>query len=197
MEIREPGPDDAARMKAIGIATVGVMGSSRDAHEDLAGPLGALLARLELNLLTGAGRGVMTSVCRAFAEARRGRGISIGIVPCESLEVRNVPRSGSPNAWVDLPIYTHLPSSGIEGTDDLSRNHINVLSSDVVIALPGSEGTASEIELALRYRKPVAVFAPSAVEVQHFNPAVARYADIAAIETFLNDHLSGRRAKNI
>jgi uncharacterized protein (TIGR00725 family) len=182
-------------MREIGIATVGVMGSSRDEHEDLAVPLGALLARLELNLLTGAGGGVMTSVCRAFAEARRGRGISIGIVPCESVEARNVPRHGSPNAWVDLPIYTHLPFSGIEGTDDLSRNHINVLSSDVVIALPGSEGTASEIELALRYGKPVAVFAASAVEVRHFNPAVDRYSDIAAVESFLNDHVSGKQEK--
>lgn len=175
-------------MSVIGSATVGVMGSSRDEHDDLARPLGALLARLELNLLTGAGRGVMTSVSRAFVEARRGRGLSIGIVPCESIARRNVPRQGSPNPYVDLPIYTHLPCSGVDGTDDLSRNHINILSSDVVIALPGSDGTASEIELALCYAKPAAVFASSAAEVQHFNPAVARLFDIGEVESFLNQY---------
>jgi len=31
-----------------------------------------------------------------------------------------------------------------------SRNHINILSSDVVIALPGSKGTYSEVMLAIR-----------------------------------------------
>lgn len=179
-------------MSGVGIATVGVMGSSRDEHDALAGPLGALLARLELNLLTGAGRGVMTSVSRAFVTARHGRGISIGIVPCDSIEARNMPRQGSPNAYVDLPIYTHLPLSGIDGTDDLSRNHINILSSDVVVALPGSEGTAGELELALRYAKPAAVFAASADQVQHFNPTIPRLYDIDEVESFLKQQISDR-----
>ena len=39
--------------------------------------------------------------------------------------------------------------------DPLSRNHINVLSSDVIVALPGGAGTRSEVELAVMYRKPV------------------------------------------
>ena len=32
---------------------------------------------------------------------------------------------------------THLPSSGAAGTSALSRAHINVLSADVIVALPG------------------------------------------------------------
>lgn len=171
----------------LGRATVGVIGSSRDEHPGLAAPLAELLARLELNLVTGAGRGVMTSVSRAFVAARRGRGLSIGVVPCESLEARNVPRQGSPNPWIELPIFTHLPVSGIHGTDDLSRNHINVLSSDAIVALPGSDGTASEIELALRYRKPIAIFAESEDQVRHFAAGVTRFVDIADVARFLAD----------
>jgi len=36
-----------------------------------------------------------------------------------------------------------------------ARNLINVLSSDVVVACPGSAGTVSEIALALKNSKPV------------------------------------------
>lgn len=176
-------------MSSIGRATVGVMGSSRDEHADLATPLGELLARLELNLLTGAGRGVMTSVSRAFVEARRGQGISIGIVPAESTDVAHRPREGSPNAYVDLPIYTHLPLSGVDGKDALSRNHINVLSSDVVIALPGSDGTASEVELAIRYEKPVAAFAMAAQQLNNLDPGIERLLDLDDVEAFLRRHI--------
>jgi predicted Rossmann-fold nucleotide-binding protein len=34
-----------------------------------------------------------------------------------------------------------------------SRNHINVLSSNFIIALPGHEGTISELTLSLKYQK--------------------------------------------
>ncbi|MGH6785186.1 MAG: hypothetical protein ACREBP_11255, partial [Sphingomicrobium sp.] len=41
---------------------------------------------------------------------------------------------------------------------DLSRNHINILSCAAIVALPGSDGTASEVALALRYGKPVIAY---------------------------------------
>lgn len=180
-------------MSSVGVATVGVMGSSQDEYTDLAVPLGKLLADLECNLLTGAGRGVMTSVSRAYLKARRGRGISIGVVPCASLDARETPRAGSPNPYVELPVYTHLPLSGGDGQHDLSRNHINVLTSDVIIALPGSDGTRSEVELAIRYDKPVAAFAASAAQVGHFASTIDRFFDIADVEGFLTSHLSQDR----
>ncbi len=43
------------------------------------------------------------------------------------------------------------PKKTKQGTELSSRNHINILSSDVVVALPGSSGTWSEIQLAIRY----------------------------------------------
>ena len=37
----------------------------------------------------------------------------------------------------------------------MSRNHLNVLTADAVVALPGGAGTRSEVELALEYRRPL------------------------------------------
>ncbi|MEL6329567.1 MAG: DNA-binding protein [Planctomycetota bacterium] len=134
---------------------VGVMGSGSSDGGELAASLGSALATLGVHLLTGAGRGTMTTVARAFVETPGRAGLSIGIVPSTSVEAPE-PLAGYPNPWIEIPIMTHLPHSGPSGTDTLSRNHINVLTSSVVIALRGAEGTRSEVELAVRYRKPVA-----------------------------------------
>lgn len=133
---------------------VGVMGSSTDACEDLAVPLGRWLASLGVHLLTGGGAGTMTAVSRAFAEVQPRAGLVVGVLPADSVSGVPAARAGYPNAFVELAIVTHLPLSGVAGTDPRSRNHINILSSDVVIVLPGSEGTRSEAELAVRYGKP-------------------------------------------
>ena len=69
---------------------------------------------------------------------------------------------GYPNPWVELSIRTHLDARGDDGSGTRSRNHINILSSDVVIALPGSAGTASEVELAIRYGRPAMLLGDTA-----------------------------------
>ncbi len=147
---------------------VTVVGSGRDA--DACCPeVGRLIATLGFNLLTGGGRGVMEAVSRAFFETSPRRGIAIGVVPAtvepiEALEDRTstnveyVVPPGYPNEWVELAIYTHLPDSGVEGTRRSSRNHINVLSADAIVALPGREGTASEIWLATQYGVPIIAY---------------------------------------
>jgi len=165
--------------------TVGVMGSGSEELDHLATPLGHLLARLGVNLLTGAGGGVMTSVSRAFTTSPRTRGICIGIVPCASIDDRARAKDGYPNPFVELPIFTHLPYSGTRGQDDLSRNHINVLSSDAIVALPGGSGTASEVVLAVKYGKPIVVFTSGEALVSNFDPSVSRVLDIADVEAFL------------
>ena len=68
---------------------------------------------------------------------------------------RITPPAGYPNPFVELAVRTHLPSSGAAGTSALSRNHVNVLSADVIVALPGGAGTRSEVELALEYGRPL------------------------------------------
>jgi uncharacterized protein (TIGR00725 family) len=134
------------------------MGSSTRAYQELAAPLGRWLASIGVHLLTGGGAGTMETVSRAFAGVQPRAGLVVGVLPADLPDGVAVPRAGYPNAAVEIAIFTHLPLSGIAGTDPRSRNHINILSSDVVIVLPGDEGTESEMTLAVRYRKPVLAF---------------------------------------
>ena len=169
--------------------TVGVIGSGSDEHDDLARELGALLASLGVNLLTGGGGGVMTSVSRAYTRVPRASGICIGIIPCRNESERSIPKDGYPNAFVELPIYTHLPFSGEQGEDDLSRNHINILTCAAIVALPGSFGTAAEISLALRYAKPLIAFSRDPRLTATLPPAVPRANAINIVEQFLREAL--------
>ncbi|MCB9597599.1 MAG: molybdenum cofactor carrier protein [Sandaracinaceae bacterium] len=130
------------------------MGSGSDPHSELAVPLGAWIAARGHHLLTGGGGGVMAAVGAAFVATQPRAGVSIGILPGPDA------RPGYPNPSVELPIRTHLPLSGALGTDPRSRNHVNVLTSDVVIALPGGEGTRSEVQLAVRYGRPAVLHGP-------------------------------------
>ena len=165
------------------------MGSGTSEHDEYARAVGEMLADLGVNLLTGGGRGVMTSVSRAFTR-RAGRvGICIGIIPCASESERAVPKAGYPNEFVELPIYTHLPYSGAQGADDLSRNHINVLSCAAIVALPGEEGTASEVALAPRYRKPVIAYSPVPGLTSRFPQSVRRVDRLDAVREFLRPYV--------
>jgi uncharacterized protein (TIGR00725 family) len=166
--------------------TVGVIGSGIDEHDELARGVGELLAELGVNLLTGGGRGIMRSVSRAFTQVPRKCGICIGIIPCRSERERREPKDGYPNEFVELAIYTHLPYSGKQGKEDLSRNHINVLSCAAIIALPGGDGTATEISLAFDYKKPVIIYSPDLILVQHFPQPVPRAASIEDVRDFLS-----------
>lgn len=112
---------------------IGVMGGAaaseavmRDAHE-----IGRLVAERGHVLLNG-GRdaGVMAASARGAAEAG---GLVIGILP------GNSKHGASPHLDVAIPT----------GMGD-ARNAINVLASDVVVALPGGAGTISEVALALK-----------------------------------------------
>jgi len=94
--------------------------------------------------------------------------LAIGIVPGDiAANGDYTTKRGYPNRWVELAIYTHLPRSGEDGKDVLSRNHINVLSADAIVALPGGPGTQSEIALAQQYGIALIAYgrhAPSGVE---------------------------------
>ena len=171
---------------------VGVMGSSSRAYEDLAEPLGRWIASLGVHLLNGGGVATMEAVSRAFTEVSPREGLVIGVLPADLPDGAAVPRAGYPNPFVEIAIFTHLPLSGFTGTDPRSRNHINVLSSNVVVILPSSESTQSEMELAIRYRKPViAFFAEHRVEwpVPDGVPVARTLADV---QRFVRTALEGR-----
>ncbi len=169
---------------------VGVMGSGTDEHNELAQPLGQLIAQLGANLLTGGGQGVMKAVSRAFCQVRGRRGVSIGILPAQEGDPLCSPKPGYPNEWIEIPIHTHLPYSGNRGTTALSRNHINILSSNAIVALPGGWGTASEVKLALRYQKRLIAFLGESERIEGLDSDVSVVHSLDKVEQFLRQALA-------
>lgn len=149
----------------LGGPLIGVIGSGTNPYPDLSWPLGKFLAEKGCNLINGGGQGVMKEVAKAFFQVADRKGIAIGILPsaktCETKEDRAgfCPLPGYPNSYIDLPIFTHLHLTGERGKNLASRNHIIILSADIIVALPGGPGTRSEIELALEYGKPILILA--------------------------------------
>ena len=117
---------------------VGVMGGGQasDSITTLAFELGQALAHQGWVVLCG-GRnaGVMAAVAQG---AKTAGGLTVGILPDAHLQHMA--------AHIDIPIVTGMGDA---------RNVINVLSSQVVLALPGGAGTFSEIALALKVGRPV------------------------------------------
>lgn len=143
---------------------IGVMGSGTTEWAELAHPLGEWLARQGYDLLTGGGGGSMLATCRAFSRTSPRQGRSVGIIPSQSNKHlgQTVP-ANYPNPFVDMVIVTPLPRYSTEmPADMLNRNYINILSSEVVIALPGGPGTLNELNLAVRFSKPALCFGPIA-----------------------------------
>ena len=176
---------------------VGVMGASGEPHAERSRRVGTWIARAGYHLLTGGGPGVMAAVTEAFASVPDRRGIAIGILPASGR--RGIegpvgrPPPGYPNPWVELAIATHLDSLGERGGDEWSRNHVNVLSSDVLIFLPGSAGTASEAKLAVRYGKPAIAYLDARGDVPGLPDAIPVEAAFARIEAFVRDGCARRR----
>ena len=168
------------------------MGSGTESHTQRAQEVGRWLAQEGVHLLTGGGGGVMHAVSQAFAETPKKtgkKGMIIGIIPSAAPDPRLGPKSGYPNAWVEIPIFTHLPLSGENGTNPLSRNHINILSSDVLIALPGSAGTASEVSLALQYGRPLIAYLDTRSDIEGLPDQALVEKDFSAIQAFVRTHL--------
>jgi predicted Rossmann-fold nucleotide-binding protein len=140
---------------------IGVMGSHGEAWEKFTYPLGEWIAREGWHLLTGSGGGVMTAVSEAFTRVEARQGICIGIAPSKAHpDLGYAAKPGYPNASVELAILSPLGNFNWNKPEALTRNHINILTSDAIVALPGGSGTQNEIELAVRFRKPVILFGP-------------------------------------
>jgi uncharacterized protein (TIGR00725 family) len=168
------------------------MGSGSEAREPEAAQLGRWLADEGVHLLTGGGGGVMEAVSRAFHETPGRRGLVIGVLP--SGELPGTPKRGYPNPWVEVPILTHLPSTGVHGGEPTSRNHINVLSSDVLVAMAGGEGTRSELELAVAYDRPAIAFIATRDDIPGIPDEVGSSGALDDVRAFVRRALEGLRA---
>jgi uncharacterized protein (TIGR00725 family) len=166
------------------------MGSGTSAEEMRCRELGGWLANEGVHLLTGGGGGAMAAVSRGFFESTNRAGLVLGVLPARA-QGASEPPAGYPNRWVEVPIRTHLHLSGPAGTDPASRNHINVLSSDVIIALPGSWGTRSEVELAVQYERPLVAYLRARDEIPQLPETVMVVSTLQDLGAFVRKALGG------
>ena len=89
-----------------------------------------------------------------------------------------------------LPFSVRSRRVSVQGTDSMSRNHINVLTSSVVVALPGGKGTLSEVQLAKTYGKPVVLHGP-VDKFTAFPADVPRCEALEDLQEFIAKELSG------
>ncbi len=163
---------------------IGVMagGDPKNAalHRGEAEEVGRVVASGGHDLLTGGGRGLMLVVGRAFLDTKDRRGRLIGVIralgtkhlsgewhdktgACHAVQKSPPPASrewiaNADNGLSELKICTHLPFSAELGKHDLSRNHINVLTSEKIVVLPGGKGTFTELQLAHEYGRPICLY---------------------------------------
>lgn len=130
------------------VSVIGGSVCSGDMYEK-AEEVGYLLAKAGKAVICGGLGGVMEAACKG---AKRGGGLTVGILPGTRLE--------DANRYVDVPIAT--------GMDD-GRNLIVVLSAHVVIAVDGKLGTLSEIALALNNNGKVVVLGTPDLDPEWFS----------------------------
>lgn len=178
-------PDSPSAVGIVRRPVVGVMGSSVEPHTERAREVGRWIAAEGYHLLTGGGRGVMGAVTEAFVGVRDRSGAALGIVPCVPGDPAGSPLPGYPNPWVEIPIYTHLDTGGDAGDARSSRNHVNVLTSTVIIFLPGASGTASEARLALRYGRPGVAYLRARGEIPELPDGIPVESDFERVAAFV------------
>jgi uncharacterized protein (TIGR00725 family) len=119
------------------ITMISVIGGSdinseveRTAHQT-----GVIVAKVGAYLICGGLKGAMEAASRGAKEAG---GVTIGLLPGKD--------KNDANPFIDIALPT---------TIGYARNAMVAASGDIIIALPGSHGTRSEISFGLVYRKPV------------------------------------------
>jgi uncharacterized protein (TIGR00725 family) len=165
------------------------MGSGTERHDALALPLGRWIAERGFHLLTGGGGGVMEAVSEGFASVATRSGLVIGVLK-GFLGTDGRVVVATPNPYVEVPIRTHLPLSGA-GARIRSRNHQRA-ERDLIIGLPGEDGTRSEMELAMRYGRPAIAFLGTAPLPAGW-PAVPLAATIDDVERLALPRLDAAR----
>lgn len=117
--------------------TISVIGGSKidKSVEDIAHKIGIIIAKVGAILVCGGLLGSMEAACKGAKEAG---GTTIGLLPGKD--------KTDANDYVDIALPT---------TIGYARNASVAASGDIVVALPGSHGTSSEISYGLIYKRPV------------------------------------------
>ncbi len=117
--------------------TISVIGGSSISSkvENLAEAVGLMIGELGCILVCGGLGGAMEAASKG---AKKAGGTTIGILPGKD--------KADANPYIDIALPTSI---------GYARNTIVACSADIVVALPGSYGTNSEICYALVYGRPV------------------------------------------
>lgn len=106
-----------------------------DKVEQLSHKIGKFIAEVDAILVCGGLDGVMEAAAKG---AKSAGGLTIGILPGRD--------KGDANPYIDIALPT---------TIGYARNTIVACAADIIVALPGSHGTRSEISYGLVYGRPV------------------------------------------
>lgn len=120
--------------------TVSVIGGheiTRQTAEN-ATEIGRIIAKNGAILVCGGLDGVMKAAAKGAKEAG---GLTIGILPGKE--------KADANPYIDIALPTSI---------GYARNAIVACSADIIVALPGSQGTRSEISYGLVYKRPIIDF---------------------------------------
>jgi len=122
------------RSQKITISVVGGHETSPNV-EKLSHDIGVIIAKMGCVLVCGGLDGVMTAVSKGAKEAG---GLTIGLLPGKD--------KTDANPYIDIALPTSI---------GFARNAMVACSADIIVALPGSHGTSSEISYGLVYKRPV------------------------------------------
>lgn len=103
--------------------------------EQIAHEIGNFIGRVGAVLVCGGLNGVMEAAARGAKEAG---GTTIGLLPGRD--------KADANPFIDIALPTSI---------GYARNAMVACSADIIVALPGSHGTRSEISYGLVFRRPV------------------------------------------
>ena len=131
---------------------IGVMGPGKEATKndcEVAETIGSLIAENNwVTLSGGMDNGVMKHV---NIGAKKKNGLTLGILPTDD--------TSKHSKNLDIPIITNMKGG---------RNYINILSSDLILVIGMSSGTASETSFAVNLNKPIIMLNNNEISINFF-----------------------------